>query len=214
MREYQDVVYCPSCGKQAPENVSFCPSCGFNLKTGPAAVPSSQAPSASPSPAPVVSQPAKVSHTARNVGIVVLAIVLVIAALAVIGTLASGGGGIVPQQHTENIVNGLITVGGDSYNDYQFSVPSGASGGGVSGSFSASGGSGNDIEVIIMDSTNFVNWQNGHSYNYYYDSGQETTGTISANLPAGTTYYLVYSNTFSLLSSKNVQTTVNLSYTS
>jgi hypothetical protein len=150
----------------------------------------------------------------RNIGVTVLVIVLVIAVLAIVGALAGGGGGgILPQQRTVNMVNGLITVGRNSYEYYQFSVPSGASGASVSGSFTASGGLDNDIEIIVLDSTNFVNWQNGHSCNYYYDSGQEATGSISASLPSGATYYLVFNNQFSLLFSKNVQTMVNLVYT-
>jgi len=154
----------------------------------------------------------------RNIGVLIVIVVLVIAVLAVIGSMGGasggGGGGILPSQHTENVVNGLITVGARNYNDYEFTVPSGASGVSVSGSFTASGGSGNDIEVLVMDSTDFVNWSNGHTASAYYDSGQETTGSISASLPAGATYYLVYSNMFSILSSKDVQTTVNLVYTS
>jgi hypothetical protein len=147
---------------------------------------------------------------ARNIGILVLAVVVIV----VIVALASmGGGGIVPQQHTANIVNGLITVGAGSYNDYQFSIPAGASGASIQGSFTASGGSGNDVIVYVMDSTDFTNWANGHSASAFYNSGQETTGTISAPLTAGETYYLVYDNTFSIISSKNVQTTVNLTYT-
>jgi hypothetical protein len=63
-----------------------------------------------------------------------------------------------------------------------------------------------------MDQANFVNWQNGHQASAYYDSGQLTTGTISASLPSSGTYDLVYSNAFSTFSSKNVQTTVNLYY--
>jgi len=146
----------------------------------------------------------------------ILIVVLVVAILAVIGSMggSGGGSGILPQQHTENIVNGLVTVNAGNYEYYQFSVPSGASAVSVSGSFTASGGSGNDIIVYVMDYTNFVNWQNGHSASAYYNSGQVTTETISTSLPAGATYYLVYSNTFSILSSKNVQTTVNLVYTS
>lgn len=148
----------------------------------------------------------------RNIGTAVLAVVVVLVVLAALGVW--GGGGILSQQHTANIVNGLITVGANSYDDYQFSVPSGASGASIQGSFTASGGSGNDVVVIVMDSTDFTNWANGHSANTLYYSGQMTTGTISASLTAGDTYYLVYNNQFSILSSKNVQTTVNLTYTS
>ena len=115
-------------------------------------------------------------------------------------------------QHSTNIVNGLITVQPGGYNDYPMTIPSGVTSAVLTGTFTASGGSGNDIDVFVVDQTNFVNWQNGHQANAYYRSGQVTTGTISASLPAGATYYLVYSNTFSSASSKNVQTTVNLSY--
>jgi len=63
-----------------------------------------------------------------------------------------------------------------------------------------------------MDETNFINWKNGHQSTAYYNSGQLTTGTISASLPSSGAYDLVYSNAFSTFSSKNVQTTVNLYY--
>ena len=63
-----------------------------------------------------------------------------------------------------------------------------------------------------MDHANFINWQNGHQHTWYYTSGQFTTGSISASLPGAGTYDLVYSNTFSTVSSKNVDTTVYLYY--
>jgi hypothetical protein len=62
-----------------------------------------------------------------------------------------------------------------------------------------------------MDSINFINWENGHTANTYYNSGQ-LTSSISATLPSGGTYYLVYDNTFSVISQKNVNTQANLSY--
>ncbi len=48
---------------------------------------------------------------------------------------------------TQTIVDGVITVEAGKYVNYQFSVPSQAS---VSGNFTASGGSGNDIRVRLM----------------------------------------------------------------
>jgi len=111
-----------------------------------------------------------------------------------------------------NIVNGLITVQAGGYNYYFFTLPAGSTSISVSGSFTASGGSGNDIQVFVMDDANFINWKNGYQASSYYSSGQLTTGTISANLPSPSTYDLVYSNAFSTVSSKNVQTTVNLYY--
>ena len=106
----------------------------------------------------------------------------------------------------QNIVNGDISVGAGKYVYYQFSVPSQAS---ISGEFSASGGSGNDIEILILDETSYINWINGHSVSAYYDSGQMTTGSITASVPAGK-YYLIYSNKFSTLSDKNVKTRVDV----
>ena len=204
--------FCPKCGKEVGIDTTFCPSCGFNLKS-PSAQTSPMAPVAPP---PTASKPK--SNLMRNLGILVVVVVLVIivlAALASMGGGAGGSGGILPSQHTTNIVNGLITVSAGSYNYYPVDISAGVTGVSLQGSFTASGGSGNDIDVLIMDSTAFTNWQNGHQVSVYYDSGQETTGTVSANLPSGSgTYYLVYSNTFSTFSSKNVQTTVNLTYTS
>jgi hypothetical protein len=145
--------------------------------------------------------------------VIVVSIVLV--SLLVLGFHGTGGGGgTLPSTHTVNIVNGLITVNANEYEYYQFYVPSGATNVRVQGSFTASGGSGNDVAVLIMDSTDFINWQNGHQASAYYSSGQLTTSSFDAPLPSGSgTYYLVYSNTFSIISQKNVNTQANLSYT-
>jgi len=109
----------------------------------------------------------------------------------------------------QNIANGVIPVGAGNYYYYQFSVPTQAR---VSGDFTAFGGSGNDIEIFILDETAYINWINHHSVSTYYNSGQMTTGSITADLPKGN-YYLIYSNTFSTFSNKNVKTNVDVSYT-
>ena len=161
----------------------------------------------------------KQSHTGRNIGIGVLIVVILVGAylaLVTASSLSSGGsgGGIIPTTHTVNIVNGVATVNAGHYQSYQINVPSGATNVQVQGSFTASGGSGNDIIVLLMDSTSYTNWQNGHQVTPYYNSGQLTTSNFDVTLPSGSgTYYLVYSNTFSTFSQKNVNTQANLSYT-
>jgi hypothetical protein len=126
-----------------------------------------------------------------------------------------GSDGTIPSTQTVNIVNCLITVNAGGYEYYQIIVPLGASDVQVQGSFTASGGSGNGIVVLIMDTREFVNWQNSHQASAYYDSGQLTTSNFNVTLPSGSgTYYLVYSNTFSIGSQKNVNTQANLRYTS
>jgi hypothetical protein len=216
-------MFCPSCGKQVEENNNFCPYCAKPLTArNPSMQPAIQ-PTTPPSrsqqyPTPTIG---KSSHTGRNIaiGIVVgvLLIIIVVAALSSLISLNSGGGGIaniLPTTQTVNIVNGLVTVNANSYEYYTFTIPSGASNIQVSGSFTASGGSGNDIKVFVTDQTDFVNWENGHSSQAYYQSGQETTGTISVTLPTSGTYVLVYDNTFSIISQKNVNTEADVSYVS
>jgi hypothetical protein len=192
----------------------FCPSCGatINVPTPP------PAPTYTPPPSyPTYQQPYQPTPHKSNTTLIIAIIVIVVVVVGVLGAIAAIGFfntvSTATTSHTNNIVNGLVTVPAGSYEYYQFSVPSGATLVTVSGPFTASGGSGNDIDVFVVDQTNFVNWQNGHSATSYYDSGQVTTGTVNANLPGSGTYYLVYNNSFSAASSKNVQTTVDLTYT-
>jgi hypothetical protein len=167
------------------------------------------------------------SHMARNVGIgVVVLLILVAGAYAALSsarisvvqvktvteTTITSSTTQTSTQVSSSVVNGDISVGAGQYEDYQFTVPDGASNAQLAGNFIASGGSGNDILVLVLDQTDFVNWQNGHSVTTYYNSGQLTTSSISASLPSGV-YYLIYSNTFSTFSSKTVNTDATLTYT-
>ena len=156
-------------------------------------------------------------HVFRNVGIMVTVVgIIVLGSLLVLSLRGLGGGGDITQStHTVNIVNALITVNANAYESYPFYVPAGTTDVQVQDSFTASGGSGNDIEVLIMDSTDFINWQNDHRASVYYDSGRLTTSNFDVPLPSGPgSYYLVYSNTFSITSQKDVNTQANLRYTS
>jgi hypothetical protein len=73
----------------------------------------------------------------------------------------------------------------------------------IAGRFHAEGGSGNDIEVFILDGDQFENWRNGHSTPTYYNSGRVTVGKINVCLPSGT-YNIIFSNTFSSVSNKAI----------
>lgn len=105
------------------------------------------------------------------------------------------------------VVNGPIVVnpgqfvsfvGGNRYYDSR-----------ISGSFRARGGSGNDIVVLILDADAYENWINGHgsSSGCYYNSGKVTVGRFDVNVPPGF-YRIVYSNGFSSVSNKVVETQV------
>lgn len=142
--------------------------------------------------------------------IVVIAVVAVIAVVTtgIVLYLATRGG----EKHSINIVNpyDLIPVNAGSYKEYSFTVPSGAKNAHVVGSFIEA--TGNDIIVLIMDWTAFVNWQTGHQVSFYYSSGQLTTSDFDVSLPADKTIYVVYSNTLSL-TGKTVISKVDLNYT-
>jgi hypothetical protein len=117
------------------------------------------------------------------------------------------------QTYTINIVNATITVSAGTHDAYQVNISSSMSNPRITGSFTASGGSGNDIIVYVMDNTNYVNWANGHQANCYYNSGQVTTGSFNVNLTTAGTYYVVYDNSFSTISKKVVTTRADLYYT-
>ena len=118
---------------------------------------------------------------------------------------------LVPQ--TRSLVNGLITVGSGQYYDCSFSVNTNSMQNvSVTGSFTASGGSGNDTQVLVIDDMALTNWKNGHQANVYFDSGKMTTGNINANIPSSGQYHLIFSNTFSTISSKKINTNANLNW--
>lgn len=83
----------------------------------------------------------------------------------------------------------------------------------LTGKFSAIGGSGNDIEVYVLDENGFVNWQNGHSTPTYHNSGRVTQNTVETSLPGDAgTYYIVFSNRFSLLSPQAIEANLKLTF--
>jgi hypothetical protein len=79
----------------------------------------------------------------------------------------------------------------------------------VKGRFEAQGGSGNDIEVFLLDRDGFTNWKNRHQANTWYNSGRVTVANIYAKIPRGE-YYLIFSNMFSLTSNKVVTADVRM----
>jgi hypothetical protein len=121
---------------------------------------------------------------------------------------------LVPTLHSMTITNGTVRVEAGSYVAYSFIVPDRVSVAKVQGQFVTSGGSGNDIKVAILSRAEYVNWQNHHPVSAYYSSGKLTSGIIEADLPSGQAYYILYDNSFSVLTSKNVSTQVSLAYVS
>lgn len=111
-----------------------------------------------------------------------------------------------------SISNGTITIPSHSYTFYHFFAPNDSSTAQVKGDFTMKG-NGSNLRIFLLDDVNFSNWKNSHQFNTYYDSGNDTTGTIDVIVPPGKTLYLVYDNVISSVQSKSVYSEINLVYT-
>jgi hypothetical protein len=110
--------------------------------------------------------------------------------------------------HSLSLASGQIAVPANHYYYYYFTIPASSTGITVTGSFTVSGGG--QIQVLVMDQSNFNNWKASYASTSYYNSGQVMSGSITASLPIGGTYDLVYSNPST--TDKNVQTTAYVYY--
>jgi hypothetical protein len=192
-------MFCSKCGKDLPDDSTFCSKCGAALTVS--AVPP---------------QETKKSNWP-------LWVVLALVVLAGVMWIANANRGnqssasavprIFPMDRTQLIANTAINVKALGSTYYKFAVPPGATSVFVEGHFSAAGGAGNDIESFVLDEDSFVNFQNNHAANAYYNSGKVTQNSINARLPGGGNYYLVFNNKFSLIAPKAVQVNATLHYT-
>ena len=90
----------------------------------------------------------------------------------------------------------------------------------ITGSFSASGGSGNDIEFLVFNESNYKKWKyemesttgSPASIPALYRSGRVTRDSFDISVSSTDTYYLVWSNHFSTFSNKAVKVQVYLTY--
>lgn len=116
-----------------------------------------------------------------------------------------------PAPNTQNLVDGVISIGANQYYEIKFTVNTTTMRSvKVVGTFKASGGSGNDIEVLIVDDTAFSKWTQGHNVPNIYYSGKLTASSINITMPNSGGYHLIFDNSFSLISSKEVTAKVDL----
>lgn len=67
-----------------------------------------------------------------------------------------------------------------------------------------------DVVCLVFDEEGFINWQNNHEAQVYYESGKVAVGSFSLKLPYGLKCYLVFSNTHSVLASSTVVVKANV----
>jgi len=207
-------MYCPSCGKEIPDESAFCLKCGKAILV----TAQSAGRTAAASPAPISEPKKKPSFTIFVLGALGLFCLVGIAIVNESKRPAIPGE---PQTtvapaltvKTDTLTTGSMAIAAGQMRWIQFLVKPGVMiGTRVSGRFSASGGSGNDIEVLLADEDNFTNWRNRHPAQVLYQSGKVTVGEIDVPISTPGNYYLVFNNAFSGFSAKTVEANVQLRY--
>ena len=113
---------------------------------------------------------------------------------------------------TETVVSGAFIVEPRTFTPFKITLTPGMTNARLEGSFTASGAR-NDIEVTLLSEAQYANWQNRQRFDAAYVSGRVTSAKIAVTLPAGPgTYYMVFSNRFSIISNKAVTADVQLVY--
>jgi hypothetical protein len=139
------------------------------------------------------------SHLRRNISIVAIVIIVLVVLFSVIVaswmmSLRRPPG--LPTSYA--VVDGSFTINASSFKVYPFELSSEAVRWRFEVQFAVPGNNTNTVRVYVLNSTNFVNWENGAAFNAAYDSGQVTQGNFETYaLPVGEAYFLVFDNTFS-----------------
>lgn len=197
-------MFCSKCGKDLPDDSQFCLKCGNALN------------------APVV--PRKKSGVARIVLGVALCALLLIGLISYFSrrfapySSAPSSAPFTPAPApvlvpaSQNLFTGQITVKPGGYVTNTFTVEPGMQNFHVVGHFSASGGTGNDIQVVLASPDEFQNWINGHQANVLYSTGKETTEHFDIGPLGPGQYIFAFSNTFSIFTEKQVFTQVDANW--
>jgi hypothetical protein len=188
-------VLCSQCAEILPDDARFCLKCGQPVDHTAASAISTTGPATTRT-----AKPPRARRKPRSAIWVFLLVVLVAIWWAATSdsTTAQQLRELATGAHTEAITEKPFSVNAHSFSSYKFTVPSGAVNVFVSGQFSATSGPGNEGEVYVLSD---------------YDSGKVSQGAIHAMLPLGAgTYYLVFSNNFSVKTAKAVQADVTLHY--
>lgn len=196
-------MFCPNCGKDIPEGSSFCLHCGKATTA-----------------AQVGTKKGSSLGTIWKAFAIVVIVVGAIFVLAQIvphsasnstGASSRSIGSILHPPVVQKIFSGQLVVKAGQYRFWTVTISPQMTNAELIGSFHASGGSGNDIQAVISNQSEFENWKNGHKANVYYGSGKTTNGQFNVRLAPGT-YVLAFSNAFSLITNKEVTADVELHY--
>ncbi|MFW9893590.1 MAG: hypothetical protein ACFFFO_15390, partial [Candidatus Thorarchaeota archaeon] len=102
-----------------------------------------------------------------------------------------------------------IDVWIDAGTHYYVYITDAESGGTIEGDFTVT--SGNDVEFFICDADNYDKWINGQSANVYQHRSRTTTYSFEFTIPTDDTWYVVFSNEYSIITSKHLEGYVDYS---
>ena len=196
-------MFCPSCGKDIPDGSAFCLHCGKSLGSAERPTPSSR------------------RWTARLTLLFVLTF-LVGYYLYQAGSRSSDSASsnlarklVAPflQPVSEKLTSGAQVVKAGRYLYIDFNVdPARMVDARVVGTFHATGGFGNDIQVVLAEEGEFENWVNGHKARVLHATEKITSGKIDVPITEAGRYRLAFNNGFSLVSDKTVIADIELHY--
>ena len=104
-----------------------------------------------------------------------------------------------PVSQKETVIDQTFFVGARNYQEFPIRLNRDAK---LTGKFTAQGGK-NDIDCIVVDDDNFINFQNQTDFRVYYQSNYVSVGRVDLRLAAGN-YHIVFNNRVALLTNKTV----------
>jgi hypothetical protein len=205
-------MFCLHCGKEVPDQSTFCLACGKPVRVEPTAGARSERHRSADGDAG--------DGDGWHAGRILLGLLLaagIVWILFVSRGHTSDSTGVqqpssVLRPFSQKLVNGETRVEPAQYRYWTFTVGHAVVSPHVTGTFHASGGIGNDIQVVLAEKGEFENWANGHQARLLYSSGKTTNGRMDVPIAEPGTYCLGFSNAFSLLSAKTISTDIELQY--
>lgn len=212
-------MYCPKCGTQHPDDANFCLKCGKAFGNPIDSIPIERNPNLDRLESKHRRDEARDSTYKSFIFFLAICLAAFLTykfieneeavsnfAEEAISELTAGSQGYT------SIITGDFYIEPEEYRYYPFTIPEEWGVVRVTGSFSSSGGGGNDVSVHITDYNGFLNFHNGHALKGWYHSGKVTADSLDVSLGPGD-YYLIFSNVFSLVSAKTVSSSIGIEYT-
>ena len=78
--------------------------------------------------------------------------------------------------------------------------------------FEVTAGANQDVDFYILNSENYDKWLNSESFSYYIFRNRAVYATINFMAPDDDTFYVIFSNSFSIITSKTVEIVFVITY--